>query len=151
MSIWLIYNTLVAHIKIRHSKRKIIVIVCAPECALVRANRTSDFKAPQLFEEAIYRCCSNFGGLIRSDIKECITVSNQNNKNQCIPKEVLTSFLFKFQNIDLELLIQVTCQITIKFKPLDTGEVVTQLISILYESQIVRILKLSYLSLIYTT
>ena len=108
MSSRLTNNTLVAHIKTRHSKRKIIVIVCAPECALVRANRTSDLKALQLFEEAIYRCCSNFGGLIRSNIKECITVSNENNRNQCKLMEVLMFFFLKYESMDQKQKIQVT-------------------------------------------
>ena len=40
MSSWLNNNVLVAYIKIRHIKRKIIVIVYAPEYALVKDNRT---------------------------------------------------------------------------------------------------------------
>ena len=54
MSSWLTNNALVAYIKIRHIKRKFIVIVYAPEYALVKDNRTPNFKAPYLLDEAIY-------------------------------------------------------------------------------------------------
>ena len=74
MSSWLNNNILVAHIENRHIMRKIIVIVYEPECALLKINGTPNFQAPKLLEEAIYRCCSNIGGLIRSNIKECISV-----------------------------------------------------------------------------
>ena len=46
MTSWMTDNTLEAHIKNRHIKRKIIVIVCAPECALLKNNGTPNFKAP---------------------------------------------------------------------------------------------------------
>ena len=54
MSSWLNSNVLVAYTKIWYIKRKIIVIVYAPEYALVRDNRTPNFKAPYLLEEAMY-------------------------------------------------------------------------------------------------
>ena len=46
MSSWLNNNVLVAYMEIRHIKRKIIVIVYAPEYALLKHNRTPNFKAP---------------------------------------------------------------------------------------------------------
>ena len=108
MSSWLNSNVLVACIKNRHIKCKIIVIVYAPEYALVKHNRTPNFKAPYLLEEAMYRCCGNFGGLIRSVTKECISVSNESNENRCIPMNILMSFALKLKSIDLELPMQVS-------------------------------------------
>ena len=108
MSSWLNNNVLVAYIKIRHIKRKIIVIVYAPEYALVKDNRTPNFKGPYLLEEANYWCCSNLGGLIRSDIKEYIPVRNENSKNQFVLMKVLMSFFLKSESMDWKQIIHVT-------------------------------------------